>query len=519
MPARTSPDRMLPKQDTSAGHERTENARQMIAEGQERKRLIAVTDGNIRNGHITVTGLKGFLPKDCFGAPTKGVSHAAKPIRIQLEGMSRIVETDIGSEARTGKPRRQFRARGWVKGFFQHHGVRCGDVLELERVESRTYRLRVVPPPPIAIRVAEFFAGIGLVRLAMERQGLKVVFANDIDPDKLEIYKANFPSEDFELGDIHDLQARDIPDCEVVTASFPCTDLSIAGAMNGIHSGESSAFWGLVKLLRALNDRRPAIVLLENVPGFLMSNGGRDFESALRALNELGYSVDAFFLDAARFVPQSRLRLFVVAKLGASGQTTFGLEYSQTRPKVLTDFILAHPHLVWGVRLLPKLPERTVELSSIIERLPKDHPAWWNEARSTYFMNQLSERHAMVAQRMIASKKISYATAFRRVRNGRSMAELRSDGLAGCLRTPKGGSGRQILFQAGKGRYKVRLLTSRECARLQGVPDNYRIEVPLNQALFGFGDAVCVPAVEWIVKNYLTPAMTTTAQSQLVRLT
>lgn len=87
------------------------------------------------------------------------------------------------------------------------------------------------------------------------------------------------------------------------------------------------------------------------------------------------------------------------------------------------------------------------------------------------------------------------------------MAELRTDGLAGCLRTPKGGSGRQILFKAGKGLYQVRLLTARECARLQGVPDDYQIAVPLNQALFGFGDAVCVPAIEWITQHYLLPSL------------
>ena len=85
------------------------------------------------------------------------------------------------------------------------------------------------------------------------------------------------------------------------------------------------------------------------------------------------------------------------------------------------------------------------------------------------------------------------------------MAELRTDGIAGCLRTPRGGSGRQILFKAGFGKFQVRLLTPRECARLQGVPDDYKIEVRANQALFGFGDAVCVPAVGWIARHYLTP--------------
>lgn len=142
-------------------------------------------------------------------------------------------------------------------------------------------------------------------------------------------------------------------------------------------------------------------------------------------------------------------------------------------------------------------------LPAIIEDLPADHEAWWSEERVRYFMNQLSERHAAAAASMIAAKTISYATAFRRVRNQRSMAELRTDGVAGCLRTPRGGSGRQILFKAGRGVRQVRLLSARECARLQEAPDSFRINVPLNQALFGFGDAVCVPVVEWIAENHL----------------
>lgn len=86
------------------------------------------------------------------------------------------------------------------------------------------------------------------------------------------------------------------------------------------------------------------------------------------------------------------------------------------------------------------------------------------------------------------------------------MAELRTDDIAGCLRTPRGGSGRQILLKAGNGKYFVRLLTPRECARLMGA-DDFNISATLNQALFGFGDAVCVPVVEWIAESYLDPVV------------
>jgi DNA (cytosine-5)-methyltransferase 1 len=116
----------------------------------------------------------------------------------------------------------------------------------------------------------------------------------------------------------------------------------------------------------------------------------------------------------------------------------------------------------------------------------------------------MSPKHRAIADDMIKSPKRSYATVFRRVRATGSMAELRTDGIAGCLRTPRGGSGRQILFIAGAGKFSVRLLTAKECARLMGA-DDFRFDVPLNQALFGFGDAVCVPAIKWIADNYLTP--------------
>ena len=115
---------------------------------------------------------------------------------------------------------------------------------------------------------------------------------------------------------------------------------------------------------------------------------------------------------------------------------------------------------------------------------------------------------------MAQKRKWSYGTVFRRVRQGTTRAELRTDGIAGCLRTPKGGSAKQILVQAGYGQVKVRLLTPRECARLMGADDFELKNIPTNQALFGFGDAVCVPAITWIAKNYLDPLVEELATTQ-----
>ena len=365
-----------------------------------------------------------------------------------------------------------------------------------ERVASKA-----VQPRRITKTAAEFFAGIGLMRLGLERAGWQVSFANDIDPKKAEIYQAHFGKEDhFVLDDIHRLDPTDVPCVTLATASFPCTDLSLAGGREGLAGLHSGALWGFTDLLAGLGDRRPPLVLLENVVGFLTSQGGEDFHEAMLRLNSLGYAVDAFIVDAVRFVPQSRQRLFVVGVQEA--HTSVHANESETRPRLLTDFIERHDDIHWNLRFLPALPTHGLLLSDILDDLADDDLHWWSTERTTYLLNQMSLRHTATAAAMVAAPAWNYGTVFRRMRNGSSMAELRTDGIAGCLRTPKGGSGRQILFKAGFGRFFARLITAREAARLMGA-DNYNITVPLNQALFGFGDAVCVPVVEWIAANYL----------------
>lgn len=359
--------------------------------------------------------------------------------------------------------------------------------------------------------VAEFFAGIGLVRIGLEKAGWRTDFANDIDEDKWQMYQDHFGDNgEFILEDVHKLQAAQVPNVSLATASFPCNDLSLAGSRHGLAGMQSSAFWGFIDILKGMKreDRIPPLVLLENVTGFLSSNDGRDFEDALLALNDLGYTVDAFIIDAVRFVPQSRQRLFVVGVKTAEASAihdTPDFYESEARPPALASFILMHPDIEWKIRSLPPLPAcSSISLEDILEDLPLNHQMWWNRERCDYLLNQMSPKHRGQAEAMIKGKSISYGTVFRRVRAGKSMAELRTDGIAGCLRTPRGGSGRQILVSAGLGRFAARLLSPRECARLMGAGD-FTLEVSLNQALFGFGDAVCVPVIEWIAQNYLNP--------------
>jgi DNA (cytosine-5)-methyltransferase 1 len=359
----------------------------------------------------------------------------------------------------------------------------------------------------------EFFAGIGLMRIGLETKGWKCSFSNDFDPEKIKMYQGQFQADSIGVSntDIHKLPVDTVPTVSLATASFPCNDLSLAGSRMGLNEGkQSSAFWGFIRVLEELGDRKPPFVLLENVVGFLSSKNGEDFKQALMTLNELGYQTDTFILDAANFVPQSRKRMFIIGVHQdlryESTPDIMQIIESNSRPKAIIDFIYTHPEINWRIRPLPNQPVLKIRLDDILEDLPSDSLLWWSNERAEYLLNQMSAKHREMADRMIAGEKWSYGTVFRRVRYGKSMAELRTDGIAGCLRTPRGGSGRQILIKAGFGKFQVRLLSPRECARLMGA-DDYQITVGNNQALFGFGDAVCVPVIEWIADYYLNPLL------------
>lgn len=360
--------------------------------------------------------------------------------------------------------------------------------------------------------------------MALEESGWVLAFANDIDLDKREMYDGHFKdaAEHFDTTDIHLLAADQVPAVELATASFPCTDLSLAGGRLGFKGQHSSTFWGFMRVIEGMKERKPPLVLIENVSGFLTSHGGQDFHSAMKALNDLGYFVDPFILDAKWFVPQSRVRLFVVACNQHLTQYRTSTTESLVRPAQLTQFIARHADIQWRFFAPLTPPSNSLsKLKDIIEKLDSDHPEWWSKERAEYLYNQMSKRHKAVADRMIDKHTWSYGTVFRRVRkqpdgSKRSMAELRADGIAGCLRTPRGGSGRQILFKAGYGKYAARLLTPRECARLMGA-DDFEIVTSKNQALFGFGDAVCVPAVKWIADHYLNPAISEIKQTTALK--
>ncbi len=336
-----------------------------------------------------------------------------------------------------------------------------------------------------------------------------MLFANDISPRKFQMYSAAFPDaqQHFHVGDIYQLDHTVVPSTTLATCSFPCTDLSLAGNYKGLQGAHSSAFWGFIDVLRSQGDSAPPLVLLENVPGWLHSNGGQDFRVTIEALNNLGYVCDVFTLDALRFTPQSRPRVFVVA-------SRIHLRASSPFPSPERSSALASPRLKKAIQdnadlgwMWLDLPEPPVLLNSglgdIVDRLPDDDPRWWSDVEVARHLAMMSDTHRAYVSGLADGLFASYRTIFRRMRAGKQRAEVRSDDLSGCLRTASGGSARQILMRAGQGRIQMRHMVAREYARLQGVPDDYPICVGETDALTGFGDAVCVPLVCWIGRNVL----------------
>ncbi len=373
---------------------------------------------------------------------------------------------------------------------------------------------------------AEFFAGMGLVRAALEspraRRRWTVAYANDIDPAKAAIYRALHPGDDhLDTRDVAEVAPGDIPPCELWTASFPCTDLSLAGGRAGIHAGQSGAVWRVLELLRQTSQTaRPRWVFLENVPGLLSSHSGRDFRALVAALNEIGFGVDALRVNAERFTPQSRPRLFLIAtRLDDPSAPTpadpLTLEPTEARHAGVIAAMRAAPDLVWHARDLPPLPARGTTIEDIVEPIDADSPRWWSAERVTYFINQAHPNHLAELNKRRDAGAVTHATAFRRVRAiagvKRSVAELRFDGVAGCLRTPKGGSAKQILVELGLGVMRVRHLTARECMRLQGAGDTIPAGIGEDAMLFALGDAVCVPAVRWALDQIDAGAAATIA--------
>jgi DNA (cytosine-5)-methyltransferase 1 len=358
----------------------------------------------------------------------------------------------------------------------------------------------------------EFFAGGGMARAGLG-PGWRCLLANDLDPLKARAYRENWGGEHLVVGDVWGLGEGDLPGrADLAWASSPCQDFSLAGARAGLGGLRSSAFLGFWRLIEALDcqGRAPRVVVIENVVGLLSSRGGADFAAVCERLAERGYAFGAVEIDAAALAPQSRPRLFLVgarehgmAGRGAPGDFhTPAVRRAQER---LTPALAAR--WVWWPMSAPAA--RNIRLADLLE--PDDAVAWRSAEQTEALLAQMNDAHRAKLEAALAGGARIVGTVCRRIRRegGERVqrAELRLDGLAGCLRTPSGGSSRQFVVVAEAGQARSRFLTAREGARLMGLPDHYRLPVSQNAGLKVVGDGVAAPVVRLLAEQVLEPLL------------
>jgi DNA (cytosine-5)-methyltransferase 1 len=363
----------------------------------------------------------------------------------------------------------------------------------------------------------EFFAGGGMARKGLGPDWT-CLFANDFDFKKGLTYQANFGPDELKVADIRAVTPADLPGvADLMWGSFPCQDLSLAGVGAGLKGERSSTFypfWDVVGALKK-DGRAPKLIALENVCGTLTSHGGKDFETICGTFSEAGYRCGALVINADLFVPQSRPRLFVIG----------------VRDDLPIDPALLSPE--------PLAPYHTRGLCRAVEALPKALRAkllWWNvptpshrvstfaeeieEAPTSVLWHSPAETHQLLAK----MSPINKAKVTAAMRAGRRMvggvykrtrlnekgvkvqrAEVRFDDVSGCLRTPAGGSSRQLILVIDGKKIRSRLISARETARLMGLPEDYKLPKNYNEAYHLTGDGVVVHVVRHLAQHVFEP--------------
>jgi DNA (cytosine-5)-methyltransferase 1 len=373
----------------------------------------------------------------------------------------------------------------------------------------------------------EFFAGGGMARIGLGADW-NCQLVNDIDPKKINSYSTNFGSlEPIYTCDVGDLKTKLVrKKTDLAWASFPCQDVSLAGygqGLNGKRSGTFWSYWGFIEELITEN-KGPRIIALENVVGLLSSKNGFDFIRLCSVISEAGYLLGAMVIDASKFLPQSRPRLFIIAvdpkEIDTTKLTTTYKDFEWGH-KILEKAYDAFPEKVkqnWRWWNLPSTPSHQYSLEDIIEDSPQDVKLHSKE-QTEKLISMMSERNLAKILKAQRSRKRKVFTMYRRTRICPDMGkvqrvEVRTDGLAGCLRTPAGGSSRQLLIFVDKNVVKTRLMSKREGARLMGLPESYKLPKNYNESYHLTGDGVAVPVVSFLSEKLFRPLLGTVKQNK-----
>lgn len=307
---------------------------------------------------------------------------------------------------------------------------------------------------PKKFRFIDLFCGIGGFRIAFEKAGGECVFSCDWDKHSQITYEANFGDRPF--GNIKEIKSPDIPFHDILCAGFPCQPFSIAGVSKKISLGRKHGFEDerqgnlFFELARIIHDCRPKAFLLENVKNLKSHDGGKTFEVIYRTLTEeLGYYVYEKVIDAKGLVPQHRERIFMV-----------GFD----RPRYFE---------------FPSIPQKGPTLGTIFE---KDIPSKYTLTNHLWaYLQNYAKKHAEKG-------------------NGFGFGLCHPSDVTRTLSARYYKDGSEILLYQGADK-NPRRLTPRECARLMGFPDDFKIPVSDTQAYRQFGNSVVVKVVEKIAQS------------------
>jgi len=413
-------------------------------------------------------------------------THSAdQAFRLLLKARERFTQQEIAEH--TGRDIKT--VRRWESGQSP-----CPVMLEASLRELLAPAAPAVAHPSTAFRFIDLFAGIGGIRQGFEAQGGQCVFSSEWDRFSRQTYVENFGEAHPFIGDIVPFPAQDVPDHDVLLAGFPCQPFSIAGVSKKNSLGRAHGFEDITQgtlffdVARIIAAKRPQAFLLENVKNLVSHDKGTTFRVMLEVLKEeLGYEIHTRIIDGQHFTPQHRERIIIV---GFRDSTAFS----------------------WDDLCLPNASPR---LASILHRTDGTEPVldWDGEDFFDHERRQVHDKYTLTPK-LWAYLQV-YAAKHRAAGNGFGFGMAFPDSVTRTLSARYHKDGSEILVWQGEDQ-SPRRLTPRECARLMGFPDTFRIPVSDTQAYRQFGNSVVMPVMREVAR-IMTPHLVTTEQAAAAR--
>lgn len=358
----------------------------------------------------------------------------------------------------------------------------------------------------------------------MARAGLgpnwNCLFANDNDQAKADIYAANWGQSFIHRSDVADIKPQELAGtADLAWASFPCQDLSLAGNGAGLSGDRSSAFWHFWRLVtsKTKSGNTPKLIVLENVMGAVTSHKGDDFRSICEAFHSAGYRFGAIMLDASDFLPQSRRRLFF---LGVREDLPIPERLLSHRPTAdfhtnsivaAADQLISAAKKSWVWWAIGSPSVRSCKLADYLGSID-DTMDWHSDEKTRNLISLMDDNNRLKLEKAKLDSAPQIGAIYKRMRKDKEgkriqRAEVRFDGLVGCLRVPLGGSSKQTLIFVDQDQVRTRLLSPRESASLMGLDDNYILPSSATETYHLSGDGVAVPVVSFLRDRLIEPLL------------